>query len=144
MNETFEFHSKHEFIEKLKELISAGILPENIEVITPFYVHELEELLGEKPSNVRAFTLTGAVTGLLTGFAFTSFTVLHWKLIVGGKPLVSIPAFVIIAFELTILFGALSTMLGFLIISALPNLKRIVAPVEHNNKFIIILKNRGR
>ena len=45
---------------------------------------------------------------------------------VGGKPIVSIPAFVVIAFELTILFGALSTVIGLFINTRLPNLKPLV------------------
>jgi hypothetical protein len=46
--------------------------------------------------------------------------------VVGGKPIVSIPAFVVIAFELTILFGALSTVIGLFINTRLPHLKPLV------------------
>lgn len=144
MSERYECESKHEFINKLKELLKTGISPEKVEIVTPYPVHEVEEILREKPSGVRVFTLTGAITGCITGFAFTIFTALHWKLIVGGKPLVSIPAFVIVAFELTILFGALSTMLGFLIISGLPSVKRIFSPEEFDNKFVILIRSERR
>lgn len=144
MSERYEFHDKHEFINKLKDLLKRGISPEDINVITPYPLHEVDEILHEKPSGVRVWTLAGAITGCITGFAFTTFTVLHWKLIVGGKPLVSIPAFVIIAFELTVLFGALSTMIGFLIISGLPSLKRIFSPEEYDNKFVILIRSEKR
>ena len=50
--------------------------------------------------------------GAATGFGFTSWTNMDWPLIVGGKPMLSIPAFVPIAFELTVLFGALATVIG--------------------------------
>ena len=40
--------------------------------------------------------------------------------LVGGKPLLSIPAFVVIAFELTILFGALATVIGLFILARIP------------------------
>lgn len=144
MSERYEFDDKHKFISKLKELLKAGILPQEVEVVTPYPLHEVDEILHEKPSGVRVFTLLGAITGTITGFAFTIFTVIHWQLIVGGKPLVSIPAFVIVAFELTILFGALSTMLGFLIISGLPSIKRIISPEEYENKFVILIRSKKR
>ena len=52
--------------------------------------------------------------------ASTTFTVMDWPLVVGGKPMMSIPAFVVIAFELTILFGALSTVIGLFILARIP------------------------
>jgi hypothetical protein len=45
---------------------------------------------------------------------------MDWPLVTGGKPIISIPAWVIIAFELTILFGALSTVPGLFINARLP------------------------
>jgi hypothetical protein len=39
---------------------------------------------------------------------------------VGGRPLYSWPAYIIITFELTILFGALSAVLGLLALCGLP------------------------
>ncbi|MDX1675851.1 MAG: quinol:electron acceptor oxidoreductase subunit ActD, partial [Longimicrobiales bacterium] len=53
--------------------------------------------------------------GAAAGFALAIWTSLDWPLITGGKPIVSLPAFVVIAFEMTILFGALSTVLGLFI-----------------------------
>ncbi|HEY4717136.1 MAG TPA: quinol:electron acceptor oxidoreductase subunit ActD, partial [bacterium] len=69
------------------------------------------------------------------------YTTLSWKINVGGKPVVSIPAFVIIAFELTILFGALATFFGFLLFSKLPVLKQIIDPVDYDKQFVILVKN---
>jgi hypothetical protein len=53
----------------------------------------------------------------------TTWMSTDWPLITGGKPIVSLPPFVIIAFELTILFGALSTVLGLLITARLPRMR---------------------
>lgn len=82
--------------------------------------HELEEALGTGTSWVRAFTLVGGVTGCLAGFAMTTWMSYDWPLLVGGKPIASIPPYVVIMFELTILLGALSTVVGMLV---LPRLK---------------------
>ena len=89
---------------------------------TPVPLHEIEEVLEQGPSPVRFFTLGGGILGALVGFALTIATSLHYPLITGGKPLVSIPPFFIIAFELAILFGALGTILGMLLNIRLPRL----------------------
>jgi molybdopterin-containing oxidoreductase family membrane subunit len=94
-------------------------------VYMPVPVEEIEEALEhEKPvSPVRFFTLVGGLTGTLTGFGLTIWSSLKWNLVVGGKPIVSIPPFVIIAFELTILLGGLCTLLGLLVLGRLPKFR---------------------
>ena len=94
---------------------AAGQGIRSIAVYSPVPVDEIEEALtghGLPLSQVRLFTLVGALTGTAAGFALTIWTSLKWDLITGGKPVVSIPPFVVIAFELTILFGGLCTLLG--------------------------------
>ena len=95
-------------------------------VYTPVPVEEIEEVVEhERPvSPVRFFTLVGGLTGTVTAFALTIWSSLKWDLVVGGKPVVSIPPFVIIAFELTILLGGLCTLLGLLILGRLPKIGR--------------------
>jgi len=108
----------------IKNLREAGI--QGITAYAPFPEHHIEEALGYKESPVRVFTLVGGLTGAATGFAFTIFSVQDWPLMVGGKPLLSIPAYVVIAFELTILFGALATVIGLFINARIPKLKPLV------------------
>ena len=105
-------------IEKLKK---AGF--KKITAYAPYPEHHIEHALGYGESPVRVFTLVGALTGTAAGFGFTSWTSVDWPLVVGGKPIISIPAFVPIAFEMTVLFGALSTVIGLFILSRLPNMK---------------------
>ena len=82
--------------------------------------------MGYRESPVRVFTLVGGLTGAATGFAFTTWTSMDWPLVTGGKPIVAIPTSVVIAFELTVLFGALSTLIGVFVLSRLPFTKPIV------------------
>src|SRR5690606_40479314 len=77
--------------------------------------HDIEHALDTEESPVRLFTLVGGLTGAATGFALATWTSMDWPLVTGGKPIISLPAWVIIAFELTILFGALSTVIGLFI-----------------------------
>jgi molybdopterin-containing oxidoreductase family membrane subunit len=94
-------------------------------VYTPVPVHEIEDVVErDRPvSHVRLFTLIGGLTGTATGFFLTIWSAMKWGLVTGGKPVVSIPPFVVIAFELTILLGGLSTVLAMLLLGRIPRLR---------------------
>ena len=111
-------------VDAIENLRKAGF--KNLKVYAPYPEHHIEHALGYGESPVRVFTLVGALTGTATGFAFTSWTAVDWPLAVGGKPMISIPAFIPIDFEMTVLFGALSTVIGLFILSRLPNIKPAV------------------
>ncbi|MFQ5898197.1 MAG: DUF3341 domain-containing protein [Candidatus Methylomirabilia bacterium] len=101
----------------------------DLTVYSPVPVEEIQEAVehGRPVSPVRLFTLVGGLTGTATGFGLTIWSSLKWGMITGGKPVVSIPPFVIIAFELTILLGGLSTLLALLILGRLPKFRRSTA-----------------
>jgi len=111
-------------VDALEEHRSGGF--EDIRTYAPYPDHHIEKALGYGPSPVRVFTLVGALTGTATGFAFTTWTSMDWPLITGGKPIVAIPAYVAIAFELTILFGALATVIGLFINARIPSTRPMV------------------
>ncbi|HYC33663.1 MAG TPA: DUF3341 domain-containing protein [Gemmatimonadales bacterium] len=81
--------------------------------------HELEEAMQHRVSPVRLFTLVGGLTGCAAGFGMTLWMSHDWPVLVGGKPIGSIPPYVVIAFELTILLGALSTVAAVALFSVL-------------------------
>lgn len=81
--------------------------------------HEIEEALAHRVSPVRLFTLIGGLTGCAAGFGMTLWMSHDWPVVVGGKPIGSIPPYVVIAFELTILLGALSTVAAVALFSVL-------------------------
>lgn len=81
--------------------------------------HEIEEALETPTSPVRLFTLVGGLTGCTAGFAMAIWMNLDWPLLVGGKPMASVPAFVVLGFELTVLIGALSSVLGVALLALL-------------------------
>jgi len=138
------FVDREQFLEALRRLVREGVPGERIRVITPFGVPEVEEILPGKRSKVRYFALVGAGAGTVTGLAFTILTALSWPLVIGGKPIVSLPPFIIIAFALTILFGALSTFAGFLLLSRLPSLRGIRSGEEYGNAFVILVEDGER
>jgi hypothetical protein len=95
------------------------------EVFTPTSYHEIEHASNFGPSPVRWFTLVGGLTGVTSGFALALFMDYDWPIIVGGKQagVLSLPAYVVIGFELTILLGAICTIAGMLIMGRIPNPK---------------------
>jgi hypothetical protein len=99
-----------EAIRKLKEMGH-----QDFTVYTPVPNHEILEAVGHPASPVRMWTLIGGLTGCFTGFAMTLWMSYDYPIVVGGKPLGSVLPYVVIAFELTILFGALATVLGLVV-----------------------------
>ena len=100
-------------------------------VMSPLPRHELEELIYKgRPSPVRWFTLTGSLFGGTMGFSLASITHLNWPMIIpAGKPLVSIPAFIVITFESTILWGCLFTLLGMILLTRLHTASKLQVEV---------------
>ena len=107
-------------------------------VYSPTPRHEIEHALEAPESAVRIFTIMGAFTGTAAGAALAIWSSLDWPLIVGGKEIVSLPAFSVIMFEVTILLGALSTVAGLFITGRLPRLGRpegLYHPSFTSNRF---------
>ncbi|HJO22077.1 MAG: DUF3341 domain-containing protein [Myxococcota bacterium] len=84
----------------------------DLETYAPAPFAEVDDAVDAKPSLVRLFTLVGGLTGVVTGYALTIWMANDWQIMLGGKPFTSIPPYTIIAFELTILFGGVLTVLG--------------------------------
>lgn len=95
-------------------------------VYSPVPSHELEEKLMPEKSPVRIVTLIGAISGLVFGFALTIWCSLDFPLRTSAKPIISVPAFTVIAYETTILLGALFTLAALLFFCKLPHLVRAV------------------
>jgi len=78
----------------------------DIRMASPAPFPELVEALGRPRSRLDSVTLSGALLGVAAGFALCIGTAIAWPLLTGGKPIVSVPPFVIIAFEVAVLIGA--------------------------------------
>ncbi len=91
-----------------------------VDVFSPVPIKEVERLLSPSPSPVRFITFSGALFGVIGGFALSILTALIWNIYVGGKPIANHVPFVVVGFEALILFGALFTLVAILIFSRLP------------------------
>lgn len=94
----------------------------DLQALSPVPHHAIDEALEKPASPVRLFTLIGCLLGGIIGLVLTIGASLNYPLITGGKPIVSIPPFLIIVFELTILFGGLLTLGGMLLNARLPRM----------------------
>ncbi len=117
-------------------------------VITPFPRHEVEEMIYEgRPSPVRWFTLVGGLFGATMAFSLTALTSANWPMILpGGKPVVSVPPFIVITFEGTILWASMFTFVGMMLLARLPA-RGLPKEVEDDrfsaDHFGIVLENVG-
>lgn len=108
------------------------------EIMSPIPIHGVDEVLGPKKSVIRRFTLFGGIFGGLAGFALAAGTAVLYVHPTGGRPIITIPPFLIITYEMTILFGILATVLGFLISARLPAIReRIYVPETAVDKFAV-------
>ncbi len=114
---TFTF--EEDFLVAAQNLQSSGF--DNISLLSPVPLEEAQEVLGlGKASPVRRFSLAGAIIGAISGFAMAVGTALVFILPTGGRAIITLPPYLIITYEMTILFGVLGTLLGFYFISGLP------------------------
>jgi hypothetical protein len=93
-----------------------------IDAFSPAPIHGLAEAMGQDDRRIPRFTLLGGLTGTAAGYSLGYWvSVLAYPLNIGGRPLHSWPAFIIPAYETTILFAALSTAVGMIILCGLPH-----------------------
>lgn len=92
-------------------------------VMSPIPLEGADEMLGEKKSVIKRFTLIGAILGGMAGFTLAAGTAVLYLHPTGGRPIIPFPPFLVITYEMTILFGILATVIGFLISARLPAIR---------------------
>lgn len=104
------FEDFEQFKRALGTLKAAGV--EKYEAYSPVNIGEMGELVPPAVSAVRGVSTVGAIVGLVSLFYLCVATSLIYKIVVGGKPPVSNVPFVVLAYEGTILFGAVAAFLA--------------------------------
>ena len=90
---------------------------EIMDVFTPFPVHGLDPLLHLSESRLHQGGFVYGMLGLLTAFlGMTWIFTKDWPIMIGGKPYWSVPAFIPITFEMTVLFASWGMVITFYII----------------------------
>ncbi len=115
------------FLEESKVVMAAYKTREagfvKFDAISPYPIHGMEEACDIKRSPLPYITFGAGVLGLLSALALVYYTsVMNWPINVGGKPMFSLPAFIPIMFELTILFAALCSVGGLFYYCNMPKI----------------------
>ena len=133
------FRYEEDFLAGAKRVKSAGI--GELSLMSPLPLEEAQEVLGLGKSPVRRFSLAGAIIGAVSGFAMAVATALVFVLPTGGRAIISVPPYLVITYEMTILFGVLFTLFGFHVVSGLPAWRdRPYTPESNVDRFVVVVE----
>src|SRR6058998_1520579 len=111
-----------------------------LDAYSPFPVEELSEAIGFHKNGVALICLIGGLLGCTAAYTLQWWiNTISYPINIGGRPLHSWPSFIIVTFEMTILFAALTTVLGLLGLCGLP---MPYHPVFNVPRFVLASRNR--
>ena len=84
------------------------------DVFTPFPIHGLDKAMGLRDTSLHTAGFIYALAGTCTALGFITWSLTYdWPLNIGGKPFFSLPAWIPITFELTVLFSSIGMVMTF-------------------------------
>ena len=114
-----EFKNPDAVVEAAKRVHAAGYT--KVDAYSPYPIEELGEALDLHKSHLPKIVLLGGICGFLAGWGLEYWAaVIEYPMNIGGRPLYSWPAFIIPAYETTILFAAMGAVFGMLALNGLP------------------------
>jgi ActD protein len=114
-----EFDTPSELVRAARGAYDSGY--RRMDCYTPYPVEEAAEAIGFHRDNVSLVCLIGGLLGVATMFSLETWISLWaYPLNIGGRPYFSWPAFIVPAYEWTILYAGLSAAFGMLAINGLP------------------------
>ena len=114
-----EFDAPDRLLDAVRRLREGGFV---VEAFTPFPVEGLDQALGFHSKRVPLAFLFGGIGGAAVGFGMQAWLNFLFPLWIGGRPLVAIPGFMMITFELTVLGSVLSGIVTMILSNRLPKL----------------------
>ncbi len=114
-----EFDDVNTAITAARRAYGAGY--RKLDAYSPFPVEELSEAIGFHKNGVALVCLVGGLIGCCGAFTLQWWiNTISYPINIGGRPLNSWPSFIIVTFEMTILFSGLSAVFGMLALNGLP------------------------
>jgi hypothetical protein len=114
-----EFANAEELMAAVKAAYDAGY--RRMDAYSPLPIHGLAEALGFRRPKLPLIVFCGGIIGALAGYGLQYWTsAIAYPVNAGGRPLHSWPSFIPVTFETTVLFAALSAVLGMLALNGLP------------------------
>jgi hypothetical protein len=114
-----EFDNPTSLVHATRKAHEAGY--RKLDAYSPFPIEEVNEALHLHKNKLPLLVLLGGITGMIVGYLLQYYvTVIYFPINVGGRPVHSWPSYIVITFEVTILFSALAAVLGLLGLCGLP------------------------
>ena len=115
-----------------------------VDAYSPYPIHGIDEVMGIRRSRLTLVCFFGGLVGLAIGLGFQYWSsAVSWPINVGGKPFDSLPAFVPVAFEMTVLLGGLSTAFMLLARSRLwPGKRARAIEGVTDDRFALVIARR--
>jgi hypothetical protein len=114
-----EFSTPEALVAAVRQARAAGF--RKMDAFSPFPIEGLAEALEFRHTSVPLIFLIGGIVGGVSGFLLQYWvSVIAYPINVGGRPLASIPSFIPVTFEMTILFAALAGIIGMFALDGLP------------------------
>lgn len=132
-----EFETPEALTDAARKAREAGY--RHLDAFTPFPVYELFPVLRMRDRRVLWLGLLGGIFGFALALGMQLFTNFDYPINVGGRPLYALSAFMVVCFELTVLFAALTPAIGMLAFNGLPRLNH---PVFNAPKFYRASRDR--
>lgn len=137
-----EFDSPERLVESARRTRRAGFRA--FDAYSPFPVGDLTEAIGFEENAVPWLTLIGGLLGAASGYGLQLWTNYAYRIEIGGRPVYAWQSFVLITFELTVLFAVLFAIVGMLLLNRLPRLHHPVFDVAEfhlasRDKFFLVL-----
>ena len=132
------FADPHLLLEAVRRLRRDGYRV--LDTYSPFPVHGMDDALGQKPSRLPRACLAFGCLGLAIALGVQIWTSAYdYPLIVGGKPLVSLPAFIPVSFELTVLLAGLGVVGSLFVVSGMRPRFRVpdLHPGVNDDRFVV-------
>lgn len=133
-----EFETPGQLVAAARKVREAGF--RRFDAFSPLPLHELDDAMDLHDNRVSLFTLIGGIVGACTGFGLASWVeAVALPLNIGGRPLISVPMYIPVTFELTILFGGLTAAISMIMMNGLP---RPYHPVFNVDRFSNASRNK--
>jgi hypothetical protein len=133
-----EFADPGALVEAARKVRAAGY--RKVDAYSPYPIEALSEALDYHHSRLPLLVLLGGVFGLLGGLGLQWWaSTIEYPMNIGGRPYFSWVSFIPPTFETTILFAALTAVLGMLALNGLP---QPYHPVFNVPRFALASKDR--
>ena len=111
-----DFDQAFEVIAGIRRYEVPGVTVDHVRIKSPIEHPEIEDVLGERPTNIPKWAFGGGLFGLVFFFFFLAGAQANFLVQPqGGKPVITIPSNLVLAYEMLILFGVLATLVGFIV-----------------------------